>query len=175
VNVHTVKPLDVATLVRAAEETRVVVTAEEHQVGGFGNIVAGAILQQRKDFHLPLQLTMVGVNDRFGISGNPWELVQHFGLTAEHLAKRVLELLDKKLAAGPGFSTEAPVIRCARCGAKVSPREYAQDLPMPSDEICADCEYQSMELCSVCRLEWAKVSHNSTYICQACRAKPVLR
>ena len=47
VNVHTVKPLDVTTLVRAAEETRVVVTAEEHQVGGFGNIVAGAILQQR--------------------------------------------------------------------------------------------------------------------------------
>jgi transketolase len=80
VNVHTVKPLDIATVVRAAEETRVVVTAEEHQVGGFGNIIAGAILGQRSNFRQPLQFAMVGVADRFGLSGNPWELAQHFGL-----------------------------------------------------------------------------------------------
>ena len=180
VNVHTVKPLDIATLVRAAEETRVVVTAEEHQVGGFGNIVAGAILQQRKDFRLPLQLVMVGVADRFGISGNPWELIQYFGLTAEHLAKRALDLLDKKLAASPPASTsaasiEASAVHCARCGAKISPAEYAKDSPLPSDEICAECEYQSLELCAVCRIEWAKVSHSSPYICPICRANPVAR
>jgi len=180
VNVHTVKPLDIPSLVRAAEETRVVVTAEEHQVGGFGNIVAGAILQQRQDFRLPLQLAMVGVADRFGISGNPWELVQHFGLTAEHLAKRVLDLLARKLTASfapsaPIASTEASAVHCARCGAKISPAEYAKESPLPSDELCADCEYQSLEVCAVCRIEWAKVSHNSPFICPACRANPVLR
>jgi transketolase len=50
VNVHTVKPLDVATLLEAADETRILLTAEEHQVGGFGNIVAGAMLRNRKNF-----------------------------------------------------------------------------------------------------------------------------
>ena len=106
VNVHTVKPLDIATIVRAAEETRVVITAEEHQVGGFGNIIAGAILQHRTNFRQPLQWSMVGVEDRFGVSGNPWELVQHFGLTAEHIAKRALELLDKKVASVPAIGGE---------------------------------------------------------------------
>jgi len=175
VNVHTVKPLDVATLVEAADETRVVLTAEEHQVGGFGNIVAGAILRNRKNFRQPLQLDMVGVADCFGISGNPWELMQHFGLTAEHIAKRVLDLLDKKLTTSRGESPEVPTIRCSRCGSKVSLGEYARELPLPSDEICAECDYQSLELCAACRIEWGKVTRNSTYVCLACRAKPVLR
>ncbi len=175
VNVHTVKPLDIATIVRAAEETQVVITAEEHQVGGFGNIIAGAILQHRPNFRRPLQLAMVGVADRFGVSGNPWELVQHFGLTAEHIAKRALDVLDRKRASAPAVATEMSTIRCARCGASVPISEYAKELPLPSDEICAECDYQSLELCSVCRVEWGKVSHNSNYVCLACRAKPVLR
>jgi transketolase len=175
VNVHTVKPLDIPTLLRAAEETRVVVTAEEHQVGGFGNIVAGAIVQYRKDFRLPLQMAMVGITDRFGISGNPWELVQHFGLTAEHIAKRALDLMDKKLAVTPVAAHPSNAIHCNRCGAKVSSKEIAMGFAPPSDEICADCEYQSMELCAVCHFEWGKANNNSTYVCQACRAKPVLR
>jgi transketolase len=95
VNLHTVKPLDAAALVRAADETHVMVTAEEHQVGGFGNIVAGAILRHRRDFAQPLLLDMVGAQDRFGVSGKPWELMQSFGLCAEHIAARVLQL--KKL------------------------------------------------------------------------------
>ena len=53
VNMHTVKPLDVAALVQAAEQTRLIVTAEEHQVGGFGNIVAGAILRHRRNYARP--------------------------------------------------------------------------------------------------------------------------
>jgi transketolase len=175
VNVHTVKPLDIATIVRAAEETQVVITAEEHQVGGFGNIIAGAILQHRPNFRRPLQFTMVGVADRFGVSGNPWELVQHFGLTAEHIAKRALDVLDKKQASAPAVTSEMGTIRCARCGANVAVSEYAKELPLPSDEICAECDYQSLELCAVCRVEWGKVSHNTNYICLACRAKPVLR
>ncbi len=95
VNMHTVKPLDVGALVQAAEHTRLIVTAEEHQVGGFGNIVAGAILQHRKNYAHPLLFDMVGVNDRFGLSGKPWELVQEFGLSAEHIAARVLQLRER--------------------------------------------------------------------------------
>ncbi len=98
-NVHTVKPLDVAALVRAAEETRIVVTAEEHQVGGFGNLVAGAILRSRQNFQSPLVLDMVGVPDVFGVSGKPWELMQYFGLCAEHIAERVLRLYQKRASA----------------------------------------------------------------------------
>jgi transketolase len=96
VNVHTVKPLDVAALVRAAEQTHLIVTAEEHQVGGFGNLVAGAILRDRQDFAPPLLFDMVGVQDRFGISGKPWELMQSFGLCAEHIAERVLRLHERR-------------------------------------------------------------------------------
>jgi len=98
-NVHTVKPLDVAALVRAAEETGLVVTAEEHQVGGVGNIVAGAILENRQNFQLPLQLERVGVPDCFGVSGKPWELMQWFGLCAEHIAERVLKLHGRRASA----------------------------------------------------------------------------
>jgi transketolase len=99
VNVHTVKPLDVAALVRAADDAGLVVTAEEHQVGGFGNIVAGAILENRKDFQLPLLLDRVGIPDCFGVSGKPWELMQWFGLCAEHIAERVLKLQGKRSSA----------------------------------------------------------------------------
>jgi len=98
-NVHTVKPLDVAAVVRAAEETGLVVTAEEHQVGGFGNIVAGAILEHRQNFQLPLLLERVGVPDCFGVSGKPWELMQWFGLSAEHIAERVLKLHGRRATA----------------------------------------------------------------------------
>jgi len=96
VNVHTVKPLDVAALVQAAEQTRLIVTAEEHQVGGFGNIVAGAILRHRQNYQQPLLLDMLGVNDRFGVSGKPWELMRNFGLCAEHMAERVLRLVERR-------------------------------------------------------------------------------
>jgi transketolase len=91
-NVHTVKPLDVESVVRAASETGAVVTAEEHQVGGFGNIIASAIL---KGVRKPLAFDMVGVPDRFGESGQSWELMQEFGLTAEHLAEKARGLLKE--------------------------------------------------------------------------------
>jgi transketolase len=174
VNVHTVKPLDVRTLVQAAEHTQLVVTAEEHQVGGFGNIIAGAILQHRAAFQRPLQLAMVGVADRFGVSGKPWELVQHFGLTAEHLAKKVMELMDKRMEFSRSASTQVREIQCMRCGANVSLSEIAQELPPPSDELCADCDHRAPEICALCRLEWARLSHDAVFVCRDCRATPVL-
>lgn len=91
VNVHTVKPLDAAAVAAAAAEIGVIVTAEEHQVGGFGNLVAGAIAQA--DIPRPLKLRMVGVKDTFGETGQPWELMKSFGLTAEHIVQTALAVL----------------------------------------------------------------------------------
>jgi len=91
VNVHTVKPLDQAAIVAAANDCGTIITAEEHQVGGFGNLVAGAIA--RGDVTCPVRVRMVGVQDTFGESGQPWELMKFFGLTAEHIAQKALELL----------------------------------------------------------------------------------
>ncbi len=169
VNVHTVKPLDIATLVRAAEETEIVVTAEEHQVGGFGNIVAGAILQHRPDFRRPLRLGMVGVQDRFGLSGKPWELVQTFGLTGEHIAERVLDLIDQ-IQQLPGTVTlEESALLCSRCGAKFPLSEFPMELFLPADELCADCTRRGPQLCALCRTQWSRTNQNYTYLCRACR------
>jgi hypothetical protein len=84
-------------------------------------------------------------------------------------------MLDKKVATSPAIGMEQNSIRCVRCGTSVSITEYAKELPLPTDELCGECEYQSLELCAVCRIEWGKVSRNTKYICMACRAKPVLR
>ncbi|HDP36327.1 MAG TPA: transketolase [Candidatus Atribacteria bacterium] len=94
-NIHTVKPIDKKAILKAAEDTNIIITCEEHQVGGFGNIVSGVIVGGKK-YNSPLLLDMVGVDDKFGESGAPWELTKVFGLTAEHIAKRAKELHDKK-------------------------------------------------------------------------------
>ena len=96
INMHTVKPLDRKAIIRAAKETRAIITAEEHQVGGLGNRVAGVLMQDRSlDTKLP-PLEMIGVADRFGESGKPWQLIKHFGLSAEHIADRARMLLGLK-------------------------------------------------------------------------------
>jgi len=92
VNAHTVKPLDTEAVVSAAGDTDVVITAEEHQVGGFGNLVAGAIC--KAGLGGDVKLDMVGVEDRYGESGEPWELMKVFGLTAEHIADKARKLLE---------------------------------------------------------------------------------
>jgi len=94
-NIHTLKPIDKKAIIKAAEETGIIITCEEHQVGGFGNIISGVIAQNKKYF-TPLIMDMIGVEDRFGESGAPWELTKVFGLTAENIAKRAKELHDKK-------------------------------------------------------------------------------
>jgi len=93
VNLHTVKPLDADAVAAAARDTGVVVTAEEHQVGGMGNRVAAAICEA--DLDEAIRFGMIGVQDRFGESGQPWELVKVFGLTGEHIAQKCLQLLDQ--------------------------------------------------------------------------------
>lgn len=94
-NVHTVKPIDEDAILRAASETGAVLTCEEHQVGGFGGIVA-KVVNTRRDYRMPLVFDMLGVEDRFGESGGPWELMIKFGLTAEHIAAKARVLLARK-------------------------------------------------------------------------------
>lgn len=89
INMHTLKPLDHAAILAAAREIGAIVTAEEHQKGGFGNLIAGVIAEA------PLggvKMRMIGVDDRFGESGQPWELIWKFGLAAEFIVKAALRL-----------------------------------------------------------------------------------
>ncbi len=95
VNIHTVKPIDKDAIMKATEEIGAILTVEEHQKGGFGNIVAG-IIASNKQYHTPYLFDMIGVNDEFGLSGAPWELLKVFGLTAEHVAKKAKELYGKR-------------------------------------------------------------------------------
>ena len=94
-DVHTVKPIDRDALVRAASETGAVITCEEHQVGGFGNIVAGVVAGADQNGK-PVLFDMVGVEDRFGESGEPWDLMIEFKLTAEFIARKAKVIVDKK-------------------------------------------------------------------------------
>jgi transketolase len=96
INIHTLKPLDKKPVVKAALETGIIVTAEEHQIGGFGNWIAHVVSQERELYKRPLLLGMVGVKDRFGESGQPWELIKEFEVSAEHIAQKAKELYDIK-------------------------------------------------------------------------------
>ena len=94
INIHTIKPIDKNAITSAANETDIILTVEEHQVGGFGNIVSG-IISMNKEYNKPFLFDMIGVEDRFGASGQPWELMKIFGLTAEFITKKI-ELLNHK-------------------------------------------------------------------------------
>ncbi len=94
-NIHSIKPIDKKSIIKAAEETNIIITCEEHQVGGFGNVIAGVVTKNKK-YSTSLLLDMIGVEDRFGESGAPWELTKIFGLTAEDIAKRAKGLYEKK-------------------------------------------------------------------------------
>ncbi len=92
INCHTIKPLDRNTILKAAEECRAVVTVEEHQVtGGLGGAVAELLSQ-----NFPVPLKIIGVEDRFGESGEPIELLAKFGLTEEAISKAIIHVLRMK-------------------------------------------------------------------------------
>lgn len=89
VDVHTIKPLDKDEVVAAAKECGCIVTAEEHSViGGLGSAVAETVCKEA-----PCRMAMVGVQDVFGQSGKPGELMEQYGLTAENIAAAVKKLL----------------------------------------------------------------------------------
>lgn len=99
VHVPTIKPLDEETVLSSVQKTGRAVTAEEAQIaGGFGGVIAELLSEK-----LPTPLKRFGMYDRFGESGQPNELLDHFGLTAEHLAKDIKEWHDKTPKYHQGF------------------------------------------------------------------------
>jgi transketolase len=91
-DVHTIKPMDEPAVVSAARKCGAVVTCEEHQVaGGLGGAVA-ELLAKRK----PVPMRFIGVQDRFGESGQPDELFERFGLTDNHIAYAAHEAMGMK-------------------------------------------------------------------------------
>ncbi len=95
-NIHTLKPIDAEAIVRAARETGVVVTAEEHQIGALAWRVSGILTESPQLYGLPVITGAIGVKDRFGDSGAPWELIKEFEVSAEHIAHKAIELMAIK-------------------------------------------------------------------------------
>ncbi|MBE0555765.1 MAG: transketolase, partial [Proteobacteria bacterium] len=98
-NMHTLKPLDAEAILRAAGETLVVITAEEHQIGGLADRCCRVITESPDLTKLPVITGSIGVKDRFGESGAPWELVKEFEVSAEHIARKAIELKRRKKSA----------------------------------------------------------------------------
>lgn len=89
---HTVKPMDAKTIIASARKTRRVVTVEEHQVqGGMGSRVAEILAA-----HFPVPMEFVGVQDRFGESGQPDELIEAFGMGTGAIMKAVRTVLKRR-------------------------------------------------------------------------------
>ena len=92
IHVPTIKPLDATTILRSVKKTGSVVTVEEAQInGGLG----GAIAELLSEEH-PVPMQRMGMRDRFGESGTPNELLEHFGLTAKHIRLAVHAAVNKK-------------------------------------------------------------------------------
>jgi transketolase len=96
INMHTLKPFDDDAVLRAAAETGVVVTAEEHQIGALAWKVSSVITASPALYGIPVITGYIGVKDRFGDSGAPWELIKEFEVSAEHIAQKAGELMAVK-------------------------------------------------------------------------------
>lgn len=92
INIHTLKPIDKEILVKAAKETGAIVTVEEHNViGGLGSAVAEALTEES-----PVPVLKVGVQDVFGESGLPDQLLEAYGLTATNVVEKVKKAISLK-------------------------------------------------------------------------------
>ena len=91
-NLSTIKPLDQEALISLARETGAIVTVEEHQIaGGMGSAVSEFLATVH-----PVRMAFVGVNDRFGQSGKPEELVEHYGMGVDSIVKAVRKVRAKE-------------------------------------------------------------------------------
>lgn len=91
IHVPTIKPLDAETILKSIRKTKRVVTAEEGQIaGGLGGAVAELLGEE-----LPTPMHRIGMRDRFGESGEPEELLEHFGLTAKHICHAARAVIEK--------------------------------------------------------------------------------
>jgi len=91
INIHTIKPLDTTAILTSAAKTGAVVTAEEHLIaGGLGEAIAALLARA-----LPTRQAFIAVDDKFGQSGKPEELLKVYGLDAKHIVKAALSLLEQ--------------------------------------------------------------------------------
>lgn len=91
-NMNTIKPIDKQSILKAAQETKCIVTAEDHNIiGGLGSAVAEVIAET-----YPIKMARVGVRDRFGKSGEPADLMEEYGLTSKHIVNVVKTLVQSK-------------------------------------------------------------------------------
>jgi transketolase len=92
INCHTIKPIDEKTLTDYAGKCKAVVTAEEHQIyGGLGSAVAEVLAK-----NCPTPMEFIAMQDRFGESGEPEELLKYFGFDAENIVKTALKVIARK-------------------------------------------------------------------------------
>jgi len=95
-NMHTLKPIDERAIIWAAKQTGVILTAEEHQIGALAWRVSNVITSSPVLYGQPVVTGAIDVKDRFGDSGAPWELIKEFEVSAEHIARKAVELVDLK-------------------------------------------------------------------------------
>lgn len=92
INISTIKPIDVDIIIKAARDIGAIVTAEEHSIiGGLGSAVAEVLAENH-----PVPVKRVGIEDKFGTSGDADKLLEIYGLTAENIAKAAREVIKRK-------------------------------------------------------------------------------
>lgn len=92
INIHTIKPLDENAVIRSVRKTKCAVSAEEHnKFGGLGESIAHVL-----SIAIPAPLEMVAVNDTFGESGTPEELMKKYGLDADHIVEQAMKVVGRK-------------------------------------------------------------------------------
>lgn len=91
-NLSTIKPLDEKAIIGLAEKTGRIVTVEEHQVaGGMGSAVVECLAK-----HFPVPMEFIGINDQFGQSGTPDELIKHYGMDEKSIIEAVKKVIGRK-------------------------------------------------------------------------------
>ena len=93
INIHTIKPLDTEAVITALKRTKCAVTCEEHNVlGGLGDSIAQVAAK-----NIPVPIEMVGVNDSFGESGKPMDLLKKYGLAPENIVAAAEKAIGRKI------------------------------------------------------------------------------
>ncbi|PYG87933.1 transketolase subunit B [Ruminiclostridium sufflavum DSM 19573] len=93
VNIHTIKPIDRDIIIKAAKETKGIVTVEDHNViGGLGSAISEVLAQEH-----PAKMKMVGIEDQFGVSGTSDQLMEIFGLSVENIVNKVKGVLQESI------------------------------------------------------------------------------
>ncbi len=122
-NVHTVKPLDIDAVVKAARETGAVVTAENHNIiGALGSAVAEALCE-----NCPVPLERIGVRDHFGEVGKAPELMEEFGITAPYIVEAAKKAIARKQGAAP--KKAAPARKAAAKNAEPAAKAAGKAAP----------------------------------------------